>query len=190
MWHFFDASFVLYFLFRFPARLQLKYFFENRPLTSIKRLNFSELPQSDKHISKKLILDMRAVKKISSIVYSCLKFLQHGIITQEISPKNNYTYWKIPILIPLNFPIVRRLPILFIYKLNFYCDIMSVFIFICQDNQVLFSDICTCFLRIWNFFASPIKLLIDVNVSHCCEHVNISKAPSRRELKNGPSANC
>ena len=63
MWHFFDASFVLYFLFRFPARLQLKYFFENRPLTSIKRLNFLELPQSDKHISKKLILDMRAVKK-------------------------------------------------------------------------------------------------------------------------------
>ena len=50
---------------------------------------------------------------------------------------------------------------------------MSVFIFICQDNQVLFSDICTCFLRIWNFFASPTKLLIDVNVSHCCEHVNI-----------------
>ena len=63
MWHFFDASFVLYFLFRFPARLQLKYFFENRPLTSVKRLNFSEIPQSDKHISKKLILDMRAVKK-------------------------------------------------------------------------------------------------------------------------------
>ena len=91
MWHFFDASFVLYFLFRFPARLQLKYFFENRPLTSVKRLNFSEIPQSDKHISKKLILDMRAVKKISSIVYSCLNFLQHGIITQEISPKNNYT---------------------------------------------------------------------------------------------------
>lgn len=100
MWHFFDASFVLYFLFRFPARLQLKYFFENRPLTSVKRLNFSEIPQSDKHISKKLILDMRAVKKISSIVYSCLNFLQHGIITQEISPKNNYTIWKIPILIP------------------------------------------------------------------------------------------
>ena len=119
---------------------------------------------------------------MSSIVYSCLNFLQHGIITQEISPKNNYTIWKIPILIPLNFPIVRRLPILFIYKLSFYCDIMSVFIFICQDNQVLFSDICTCFLRIWNFFASPTKLLIDVNVSHCCEHVNISKAPSRREF--------
>lgn len=53
---------------------------------------------------------------------------------------------------------------------------MSVFIFICQDNQVLFSDICTCFLRIWNFFASPTEFLIDVNVSHCCEHVNISKA--------------
>ena len=96
-------------------------------------------------------LDMRAVKKMSSIVYSCLNFLQHGIITQEISPKNNYTYWKIPILIPLNFPIVRRLPILFIYKLSFYCDIMSVFIFICQDNQVLFSDICTCFLtNVWS----------------------------------------
>ena len=65
MWHFFDASFVLYFLFGFPARLQLKYFFENRPLTSIKRFNFSEIPQSDKHISKKLILDMRAVKKLN-----------------------------------------------------------------------------------------------------------------------------
>ena len=120
---------------------------------------------------------------MSSIVYSCLNFLQHGIITQEISPKNNYTYWKIPILIPLNFPIVRRLPILFIYKLNR--------LFIAKSCRYLFSYARTIrfysqtfalvFLRIWNFFASPTKLLIDVNVSHCCEHVNISKAPSRRE---------
>ena len=192
MWHFFDASFVLYFLFRFPARLQLKYFFENRPLTSIKRLNFSELPQSDKHISKKLILDMRAVKKniINRLQLSKL-FTARNNHVRDFTEEQLYN-WKNSYSRPLNFPIVRCLPILFIYKLNrlFYCDVMLVFIFICQNNQVLFSDICTCFLRIWNFFASPTKLLIDVNVSHCCEHVNISKAPSRRELQNGPSAKC
>ena len=76
-------------------------------------------------------LDMRAVKKMSSIVYSCLNFLQHGIITQGISPKNNYTIWKIPVLIPLNFSIVRRLPILFIYKLNR--------LFIAKSCRYLFS---------------------------------------------------
>ena len=172
--------------------MQLKYFFENRPLTSVKRLNFSEIPQSDKHISKKLILDMRAVKKniinrlqLSKLFTARNNHARDFTEEQLYNLKNSYSR-------PLNFPMVRCLPILFIYKLNrlFYCDVISVFIFICQNNQVLFSDICTCFLRIWNFFASPTKLLIDVNVSHYCEHVNISKAPSRRGLQNGPSAKC
>lgn len=122
---------MLYFLFRFPARLQLKYFFENRPLTSVKRLNFSEIPQSDKHISKKLILDMRAVKKISSIVYSCLNFLQHGIITQEISPKNNYTIGKIPILVPLTFPLFVA------YRFCLFTN--SIAFFIAMSCRYLFS---------------------------------------------------
>lgn len=109
---------MLYFLFRFPARLQLKYFFENRPLTSVKRLNFSEIPQSDKHISKKLILDMRAVKKniinrlqLSKLFTARNNHARDFTEEQLYNLKNSYSR-------PLNFPIVRRLPILFIYKLD------------------------------------------------------------------------
>ena len=93
---------MLYFLFRFPARLQLKYFFENRPLTSVKRLNFSEIPQSDKHISKRLILDMRAVKK------NIINRLQ---LSKLFTARNNHArdfteeQGKIPILVPLTFPL-------------------------------------------------------------------------------------
>ena len=50
---------------------------------------------------------------------------------------------------------VRRLPIMFSRLVAFLLECHVGISFHMPGRKVLISEICTCFLRIWNFFASP-----------------------------------